>query len=177
MANSWPSFRLKCSAWTFSIAPLRYPGPMTKWFQIVLGIGLQAIFSFSGGQVVREGGQVAGQEAEEERDLGWAGEGHHHPGPEDALHHHRQVSRRPPSGKNQLLLLLMMGIGVKSTYSSQSSFTSWNLFAIKRPTLLHFALLTHCQNVVVRGLTNDETRNFNLWNFSFYFVWPSDCFY
>jgi hypothetical protein len=52
-----------------------------------------------GGQVVREGGQIVGEEAEEERDLGWAGEGHHDAGPEDALHNHREVARRPASGK------------------------------------------------------------------------------
>ena len=59
---------------------------------------------FAGGQMVREGRQVSGQEAEEERDVRWAGEGHHDAGPEDALHHDREVPRRTTSGKQKLFL-------------------------------------------------------------------------
>ena len=54
---------------------------------------------FAGGQMVREGRQVSGQEAEEERDVRWAGEGHHDAGPEDALHHDREVPRRTTTGR------------------------------------------------------------------------------
>ncbi|XP_029092936.1 uncharacterized protein LOC114903841 [Monodon monoceros] len=50
----------------------------------------------AGGEVVREGGQEFGQEAQEDGAAGRAGEGHHHAERQHQVHHHPQVTRTAP---------------------------------------------------------------------------------
>lgn len=45
----------------------------------------------AGGEVVREGGEKSGEEAEEDGTAGRAGESHHHPERQHEVHHHTEV--------------------------------------------------------------------------------------